>query len=304
MLRLVLVALLAAPAAAAGRAGGGVLAGHGNSTPSAACIAAHCSKQAARCALDKYCRQGMECFAHCAPGNQTCIFQCNSDFEDDAWTSLMRCMFTDNDCTGGMKTFDPYQQCRSVDSVRPMDTYRGQPLTQDQALSFFMRGGGEVQHWMLVGGMSLAYDCFDCQYQWFRPQPYGLEYLPIYRIAQSNGSTRWDRADYHVTRKWPQAGRFSFNASDYGGLFHAEDWRLLAVDEEGEHPQWMAFYYCGGAPGVQEAYEGACIFTPDGFAPSDPAAVAKYNAAFAKAGISLRCYPNNTDCSGAPRPQW
>ena len=82
---------------------------------------------------------------------------------------------------------------------------------------------------------------------------------------------------------------------------------MLAVDERTEdEPEWIALYYCGGAPGVKESYEGACIMTPDGSMPSDPVEAKKIDAAYTTAGIPLASLhaPNNSAaaCRGHPTP--
>ena len=94
------------------------------------------------------------------------------------------------------------------------------------------------------------------------------------------------------------------NAPDYAGLVHDEDWRILAVDERSATPQWLALYYCGGAPGVREAYEGSCVLTMDGVLPADAAERAKIESVYERAGIKLACSPNNTAaaCAGHPSP--
>merc|ERR1711908_158762 len=65
-------------------------------------------------------------------------------------------------------------------------------------------------------------------------------------------------------------------------------------------PQWVALYYCGGAPGVKENYEGACLVTPDGQLPTDPDEMAKIDAVYAAAGITMACLPDNSAeaCAG------
>ena len=121
--------------------------------------------------------------------------------------------------------------------------------------------------------------------------------------------SRWHRppaqADYSVNASgFPQPGRMLLHAPDYAGLVHDEDWRLLAADERSSSPQWLALYYCGGAPGVREAYEGSCVLTPDGVLPADGAERAKIESVYERAGIKLACSPNNTAaaCAGHPSP--
>lgn len=183
-------------------------------------------------------------------------------------------------------------------------------LTPEAARGLLLRGHKRGD-WVVSGGLSHAYDCFDCQYLYFGDKgDTTLEYLAEYKIHKSDGDVRWNQADYVATNTHAvnahfdpaQAARLSLNASDYGGLFHAEDWRILAVDEKNADPQWLALYYCGGAPGVQEAYEGACMLTIDGTLPTDLDAKAAYVAAYAKANITLDCVPNNANCTGHPEP--
>merc|ERR1711971_223423 len=107
----------------------------------------------------------------------------------------------------------------------------------------------------------------------------------------------------YVVAEWQDdwIGRFSLNASNYGGLEHEEDWRLLAADEA-QNPAWIAMYYCGASAGVGEAYEGAVITTTDGNLPSDAKAMATIDAVFQKAGLSLLCKVDNRNCTGHPIP--
>merc|ERR1712127_133345 len=86
-----------------------------------------------------------------------------------------------------------------------------------------------------------------------------------------------------------------------GGLHREDDWRMLAVDESQDVPNWIAMYYCGGVPGVADAYEGAMVLTPDGQVPSD-ADMSVIAAAFAKANITLKCTTDNSNCGGSPEP--
>merc|ERR1712060_540298 len=115
-----------------------------------------------------------------------------------------------------------------------------------------------------------------------------MYYKANYKIHKSDGGIRWNTALY-IADEWPSggAGRYSMNASNYGGLAHMEDWRLLAADES-EPPQWIAMYYCGAAPGVGEAYEGAFVLTLDGSMPSDPKAIAAIDSVYRKAGLELQ----------------
>merc|ERR1719174_1802885 len=94
--------------------------------------------------------------------NQTCIFQCTADFENDVYDDLIYCMFTKNDCMGTKKAgYDEWQACKSIDTVAPMKEYRGRPLTKEVARDIVMRGTNHRGDWMVAKGKSAAYDCFD-----------------------------------------------------------------------------------------------------------------------------------------------
>lgn len=277
----------------------------GQPTPNPLCIAAHCASQAAKCGLDKDCRSALMCTAGCGKEmNQTCIFQCTSDFEGPVYDALLFCMFNENDCMGTKKDFDMWQACRSMDKASPMTQYRGAPLTKDLARNIIMRGTQHRGDWMVAKGKSHAYDCFDCQFLYWGYNPNKtMYYRADYKIHKSDGSIRWNTAIY-VAAEWASGdaiGRFSMNSSNYGGLAHAEDWRLLAADES-DSPQWIAMYYCGAAAGVGEAYEGAFILTPDGNLPTDAKALAAIDAVYEKAGVELQCKTNNSNCTGHPAP--
>jgi len=279
-------------------------------SPSATCLVANCAGAMLKCALDKDCRDGMLCTAKCGGVNQTCIFQCDSDFENAVYDDMIRCFFTDHDCMKEPKgeTFSPFQACRPLNLSTPLATYRGQPMTEATFKSLLTRNGKDDGYWLVARGLSHAYDCFDCQNLWFNVSGTNasqLDYTAIYKIHKSNGQFRWNTARYHADwDMFAQPARMHLHAQDYGGLVHDEDWRLLAVDERTEDPKWVAMYYCGGAPGVKEAYEGSCVMTPDGLMPSDPTEVQKIEAAYTKAGITLACAPNNTAaaCAGHPGP--
>jgi len=276
-------------------------------TPNPLCIVGHCGGAALKCAADKDCRSALACTAGCQrkdpkEQNQTCIFQCTSDFENDVYDSLLYCMFNKNDCMGTKKGYDEWQACRSLDKVGPMPEYRGAPLTKEVARSILMRGTEKRGDWIVAKGKSAAYDCFDCQYlYWGYRADKSMYYQADYKIHKTDGGIRWNTAVY-VASEWETGtGRFSMNASNYGGLAHEEDWRLLAADES-KDPQWIAMYYCGAAAGVGEAYEGAFILTPDGNLPKDAKAMAAINAVYTKAGITLECKTDNSNCTGHPVP--
>lgn len=279
----------------------------GQPTPNPVCIAAHCAAEAAKCTADEDCRSALGCTVKCGlhdpkEQNQTCIFQCTSDFENDVYDNLLYCMFNKNDCMGTKKGYNEWESCRSIDKVAPLKTYRGAPLTKEIARDILMRGTNRRGDWIVAKGKSAAYDCFDCQFLYWGYKPdQTMYYQADYKIHKSNGGVRWNTAEY-VASEWQDwVGRFSMNASNYGGLEHEEDWRLLAADES-KNPQWIAMYYCGAAAGVGESYEGAFILTPDGNLPTDAKATAAINAVYEKAGITLECKTDNSNCTGHPTP--
>jgi len=238
--------------------------------------------------------------------NQTCIFGCTSEYENEKYDEMLKCFFTDHDCMKMPKgeTFDTFGSCRSLESATPLDTWLGEELTQENAMT--AAKGANDGYWILAKGLSHSYDCFDCQNLYWLPteNSSSLRYEAVYKIHKPDGGERWNFATY-FSSPFEYPGRMLFHADDYGGLVHDEDWRILAIDERnGKSPQWVAWYYCGGAPGVKENYEGACLVTPDGQMPTDPAEVAKIDAAYAKAGIVLECLPDNSAeaCAGHPTP--
>jgi len=276
-------------------------------TPNPVCIATHCGSYAAKCIGDGDCRSALACTTKCElhdpkEQNQTCIFQCTSDFENDVYDNLLYCMFNLNDCMGTKKGYNEWQACRPYSDVTPMKEYRGAPLTKEVARNILMRGTQSRGDWIVAKGKSAAYDCFDCQFlYWGYKADKSMYYQADYKIHKSNGGVRWNTAVY-VASEWKDAlGRFSMNASNYGGLEHEEDWRLLGADES-DSPQWIAMYYCGAAAGVGEAYEGAFILTPDGNLPTDAKSVAALDAIYKKAGITLECKTDNSNCTGHPVP--
>merc|ERR1712195_432508 len=240
-----------------------------------------CAPKIASCMLDHDCRNGMFCITKCGGTNQTCIFQCDSDFENEVYDNMIKCFFTDHDCMKMPKgqTFDTYGMCKSVEKAEPLTTYLGKPLTVEKTKTLLTRDNKDQGNWLVARGLSKAYDCFDCQELYFNTgggaQPVAtnasdLAYSAIYKIHKSDGTIRWQQAEYLAEfETFPQPGRMHLHAPDYGGLVHDEDWRVLAVDERTENdPQWVALYYCGGAPGVKEAYEGSCVLTPNGLLPA------------------------------------
>lgn len=277
--------------------------------PSIPCILGKCAIPIAKCAANTDCRSALICTKQCAATNQTCIFQCTSDFENEVYDALIRCFFTKNDCMRepAGQQFSTYEKCRGTNLSTPLQTYRGRPMTTALTRTLLTRNGMFNGSWLVAQGLSHAYDCFDCQKLYFNPSTTNvsrLSYTAIYKIHKSDGSVRWNRAEYSADfDSWPQSARMHLHAPDYGGLVHDEDWRVLAVDERSENdPRWIALYYCGGAPGVKEAYEGSCVMTPDGVLPPDARERAKIEAAYTAVGIKLACVPNNTAaaCAGAP----
>jgi len=266
-------------------------------TPSVPCIALNCGVQAAKCALDNNCRHALGCSVR-----KHGRFQCINDFENDVYEKLVYCMFNQHDCMGTKKTYDPYQMCRPLDETRPMATYLGHPLTKDVARRLLMRGTDHRGDWLVALGKSPAFDCFDCQYfYWGYSSDKTMYYHADYKIHKSDGSTRWQSSN-QVATEWPHSvARYALTAQDDQGLFRQDDWRMLAADESHDPPSWIAMYYCGGAPGVANAYEGAMVLTPDGSKP-DSDAMPIINALFAKANITLKCDTDNSNCSGNPKP--
>jgi hypothetical protein len=246
----------------------------------------------------------MMCTAGCGGVNQTCIFQCTSDYEDENYDNMIKCFFTDHDCMKmpDGETFDTFGACRDTSIATPLNSWLGQELTAEAARGALSRGDG---YWLLAQGLSHAYDCFDCQNLWWYPTDNSsvLRYEAVYKIHKSNGNTRWNFATY-FSQQLGEPGRFLFHADDYGGLVHDEDWRILGIDERnGANPEWIALYYCGGAPGVKENYEGSCLVTPDGAMPP-PEEMEKIDAIYAKAGIKMECIPDNSEeaCADHPTP--
>lgn len=287
--------------------------------PTLPCILGNCAGKIAACLLDSSCRRGMQCTKGCSGTNQTCIFQCTSDYENEVYDNMIKCFFTDHDCMKMPEgqTFHTYGACKSVEQTTTLTHYLGKPLTHDKTKTLLTRNGKDQGYWLVARGLSHAYDCFDCQNDYFNVggpnQPVAtnsseLAYTSIYKIHKSDGTFRWNKAQYLAEfDTFPEAGRMHMHAPDYGGLVHDEDWRVLAVDERTEdEPEWIALYYCGGAPGVKESYEGACIMTPDGSMPSDPVEAKKIDAAYTTAGIPLASLhaPNNSAaaCRGHPTP--
>jgi len=287
--------------------------------PTLPCILGNCAGKIAACLLDSSCRRGMLCTKDCSGTNQTCIFQCTSDYENEVYDNMIKCFFTDHDCMKmpSGQTFHTYGACKSVEQTTTLTHYLGKPLTHDKTKTLLTRNGKDQGYWLVARGLSHAYDCFDCQNDYFNvggpDQPVAtnsseLAYTSVYKIHKSDGTFRWNKAQYLAEfDTFPEAGRMHMHAPDYGGLVHDEDWRVLAVDERTEdEPEWIALYYCGGAPGVKESYEGACIMTPDGSMPSDPVEAKKIDAAYTTAGIPLASLhaPNNSAaaCRGHPTP--
>lgn len=272
--------------------------------PDPLCIALHCSNYAAACTLDHDCFTGLTCTAGCGGVNQTCIFGCMSEYENEKYDDMLKCFFTDHDCMKmpDGQTFDAFGSCRSLEAAPPLATWLGEELTQENAMAALSYNDGQ---WMVAKGLSDAYDCFDCQNLWWYPEnSSSLRYEAVFKVHKPDGGDRWNFATY-LSRPLGAAGRLLFHADNYGGLVHDEDWRILAIDERnGKEPQWVATYYCGGAMGVMENYEGACVVTPDGQMPSDPDELAKIDAAYAKAGINMQCFPDNSAelCAGNPTP--
>jgi hypothetical protein len=276
-------------------------------TPNPFCIIGKCGGHAAKCAVDHDCRSSLGCTAGCLikdpkEQNQTCIFQCDSDFENQVYDDLIYCMFNKNDCMGTKKGFDEWQACKPIDKVTPITQYRGAPLTTEVARNILMRGTHKRGDWIVAKGQSAAYDCFDCQYLYWGYKPDNTMYYSAnYKIHKSNGESRWNTANY-VAAEWQGAlGRYSMNASNYGGLEHEEDWRLLGADES-DVPKWAVMYYCGAAAGVGEAYSGAFILTPDGNLPTDAKSMTVINSVLEKNGLTLKCKTDNSNCTGHPAP--
>ncbi len=278
------------------------LSGDGNASaphPDIGCILGKCSGAIAGCLEERQCREGMFCTARCGFSNQTCIFHCASDYEDALYDAMIHCFFNENDCMKMPKgqAFSPYAMCRPLNVSKPLTEYRGAPLTSATTATLMTRNGQHQGYWQVARGLSASYDCFDCQNVWFQTASKSasqLAYSAVYQVNKTDGTFKWNEAAYNGDfDTFPQdPGRVHFRAPNYGGLVHEEDWRILAVDERVlDDPQWIAMYYCGGAPGVKEAYEGSCVLTPDELMPSDSAEASKIVA-----GV-LCCWRNSCMCA-------
>jgi len=260
------------------------------------CLAEHCLGAVASCMINSDCRKALECTNGCGnpPTNQTCIFQCQSDFENEVYDGLIKCVMQDHDCEHYSNNYTRFSKCASVDKAAPLTHYRGAPLTSAVASKLLEK------NWVVARGKSKAYDCFDCQYLYWIARPDGdMNYVANYKIHKTNGHIRWNTCVY-TAKDWEASpGRFHLNTTNYGGLTHIEDWRLLAADER-EPAQWIAMYYCGDAEAVGEGYEGAFVLTPDGTYPTDQESLAAIEAVYTKAGQVLQCYPDNSNCAGNP----
>lgn len=267
-------------------------------TPSLGCIAKNCLVQSAECFVDKECRAALGCSTQ-----EHGRFQCINDHENDVYDKLVYCMFNQHDCMGTNSTYDPYQMCKPIGETAPIGTYRGQNLTKDLARHLLMRGTNQRGDWLVAMGKSPAFDCFDCQYFYWGYKPdQTMYYHADYKIHKSNNQTRWQSSEQSANEWNDTAGRYSLIASNDHGLFREDDWRMLAVDELNDLPAWIALYYCGGAPGVANSYEGAMVLTADGEVPTDPKVVTAIEAVFMKANISLECKTDNSNCSDHPEP--
>jgi len=273
--------------------------------PNPFCIARHCLPRVGKCMFDlphEDCIRGMACIAGCGGTNQTCIFQCDSEFENEVYDDMIRCFFNEHDCMRMPhgETFDSFGSCRGTDMATPLSKWNGNDVTHKDMMNVLKK-----QMWYVTKGLSHAYDCFDCQkLWWYDHNETSLRYEAVYKIHKPDGGIRWNQATYFTSQMGEEA-RFLFHADDYGGLVHDEDWRILAIDERnGDNPQWVALYYCGGAPGVMENYEGSCLLTPDGQLPTDPKQNKIIDAIYEAAGIKMECIPNNdpAQCVNNPTP--
>jgi len=204
-------------------------------------------------------------------------------------------------------------------NIKPLEVYRGARVTMNS-----MRGVLTSQHpiagvnrgdWIVAKGLSDAYDCFDCQMNYWLDNDHGpgLEYVTDVKVPKTDGSARYNR----TTRTAREVGdyanqgvsRFYVTASNDGGLRQEEEWTIIGADEIGdqtgrcgEYGCYVMMYYCGVAAGVNTAYEGAILMTPDGMMPKDPAVVARIDSIFKANGLDPKCYPSNTDCGDHPKP--
>lgn len=274
------------------------VAGAAPGTPNVGCILGRCPLAVGKCVVNGVCRSALLCVSKCGT-DQACAFQCSSDFENNFYDNMAFCMFNKNDCMGTQKGFDTWQMCR--EEVKPLTTYRGASLTSEVARRILHRGGARGD-WIVTKGLSHAYDCLDCQMNyWVKNSDGSMQYEADFKVHKSNGGTRWNHANYVALEFSGEVSRFSLNASSDGGLRHEEDWRLIGADESDE-PKWACMYYCGAASGVGMAYEGAMLMTPDGVMPTDNKTLAEIAVVFDKAGLHLQCYPDNTQCSDHPAP--
>jgi len=66
---------------------------NGAPQPDPLCIARYCLPKATACTVDKNCLSGILCTAGCGGVNQTCIFGCTSEYENDKYDTMLKCFF-------------------------------------------------------------------------------------------------------------------------------------------------------------------------------------------------------------------
>merc|ERR1712100_268764 len=116
---------------------------------------------------------------------------------------------------GTKKGFDTWQMCR--DKVKPLATYRGAAMTSEVSRRILLRGDGLRGDWIVTKGLSHAYDCLDCQMNyWLKNSDGTMQYEADFKVHKSNGDIRWNHANYVALEFAGEVARFSLNASSDG----------------------------------------------------------------------------------------
>merc|ERR1740117_1642481 len=274
------------------------------------CIASHCPKQLARCAIDGPCRSGMACLAEkCAPqctvsnitscdpdqcmllSNGTacgpspkCTLRCfdlNTQYGDIAFNDLTECMFS-HGCAPQMHGDWPAQS----DCVPPP------AASVDNSFDLSMLEG----RWYITRGLSQEFDTYDCQVACNRVGgPHRLNLTIWYDITREDGS------------KIRQVSNQSFFAPDhaipghlrqYAWMHGQDDWYVIAATAK----YWFV-KYCG-CNDTWCGYGGGFVYTRT---PTlDPALEDELRAAATRAGFDYdqMVVTNNHACGVQPTPEF
>lgn len=262
-----------------------------------------CGDCIAKCVQDEQCKECLDALTAVDTSDQVASYRTIVSYESELLRDFSFCILQKNNI------FECDAKIPKSPKVVPMETFRGEPLTQDVARGILVGHlddekalvGSERTDisWKVAAGANVAYDQFPSQNQIFYEAASGknMWYDPVFRVETIDGRNVWAKRHYAV-RDGPVPGTFRFSVLD-NGVTSNEFWTLVDVADD---LSYIIFHYAGGAGAVGQSYIGGLLCTADGSVPSASELEQKIYPKLRSAGIDpweLFIVDNSNDSAGA-----